>query len=127
MTNATTLLKRTNRPDMADVTAAIVADAKALALEWSAGSSLDMIGREAVATRNAKIIILNAAIAILSEQRDGKEMADLIRTYQKGDRAGFAFADSDRNFDLEVAAEEILAHAEAIAEAFRDEITDAAA
>lgn len=101
--HTTALLRQLDAPPVADRTgicaAAIVADADALAAEWSHGNSLSMISDAEVARQNAEAIIVEAAARILARGRKvsrtvyrygvptvtraaGLVMADVLQAYQ---------------------------------------------
>ena len=73
MTAASALLRRIDAPPLAFRTgicsAAIVADADALATEWSRGNDLSMVSAKDVTNRNATAIILDAAVKVLARDR----------------------------------------------------------
>jgi hypothetical protein len=127
MTAITALRRQLDAPPLSTRTqiaaAALVEDARALALEWSQGSDLSMISRQAVADRNALALVLTAARQMLTEQGHD-DMAELIKAYLAGEDAGNDFAAYDRNDRLDRAAEAVRGHAEVIAEAFEGEIAE---
>lgn len=108
--HTTALRRQLDAPPVADRTgicaAAIVADADALAAEWSHGNSLSMISDAEVARQNAEAIIVEAAVRILARgqkrsvttYRHGVPsttraanlvMADLLQAYQDADADAF--------------------------------------
>ncbi len=124
MTAITALRRQLDAPPLSSRTqiaaAALVEDAEAIADEWSQGSDVAMISRQSVAGRNAVSIVLTAARQILGDC----DMAALIGAYLAGGAAGYDFGAHDRNDRLDRSAEAIRAHAEAIAEAFEEEMTE---
>lgn len=123
MTAITALRRQLDAPPKSTRTqvaaAALVEDARAIAEEWSQGSDLGMVSRQAAAERNAVSIVLTAAASMVDI-----EMAALIRAYMAGDAAGHDFAAYDRNLRLDRAAEAVRGHAEAVADAFIEEMTE---
>lgn len=134
------ILRQIDAPPLSDRTgicaAAIVADADALASEWSVGNALSMIPASEVAKRNAEAIIVEAAARILARapkqsrtvyhygiphttRAAGLALADLLQAYQDG-------LDADDAAGLEAAADAIEAFAQEAAEWFRLQAEDAA-
>ena len=136
MTATHALLRQIDPPPLANRTgicsAAIVADADALASEWSRGNDLSMISARDVARRNATAIVLDAARKVLARDRvvtvtrcergfthttrlSGVVLGELIAAYMAACDAEEA---GDANL-IEAEAELIADAAEEIAERFR--------
>ena len=83
MTAVSTILRQLDAPPLARrvgiCSAALVADADAMAAEWSRGDDLAMIDAKDVAARNATAIVLDAAIKAL-----GRDRVTTVTTYERG-------------------------------------------
>lgn len=120
MTHTTALLRKIDRPHIAEMADAVHQDAAAMAHEWSEGSVLTMQSKDSIAGENTVRILLLAAQAALDDAGD-KNMAGLISSYLRGRVAQMTFA--HRNDDtynaLETGAACLEGFAEDIAADFR--------
>ena len=128
MTHTTALLRRTERPHIADMADAIHMDAATLAAEWSRGDDLSMISAGTVTTENTSRILLLASVAALKDAGESA-MAQLVEAYLSGHAAAMQFANRDHRTDraLEDAASDLEALAEEVAAGFRAEMMESAA
>lgn len=108
MTHTSALLRRTEKPHIADMADAVHMDAAALASEWSRGDDLSMISDLSVATENISRILLLASVAALKDAHDD-DMAGIVESYLRGRNAELQFAFRDQSTDdaLEAAADEL--------------------
>jgi hypothetical protein len=108
MSHTSALLRRLQRPHIADMADAVHLDAAALANEWSRGDDLSMISANSVATENISRILLLASAAALKDAGDD-DMAGIVESYLRGRQAEMQFANRDQSTDdaLDVAANEL--------------------